>query len=168
MLICAEHLTKRVTLGLESITILQDVSLNIDQGGDTTSQGLEKLPAALLHYRPKIVIIALGANDGLRGLPVSLIQKNLNNMVTLAEQTHAKVLLVGLLIPVNYGPIYRTQFENVYKDIMKRRHLITVPFLLKDIALDPTLMQADQLHPNALGQPRILENVWPYLKKLLK
>lgn len=141
--------------------------INISMGGDTTSQGVEKLPAALKEYQPEIVIIALGANDGLRGLPASLIEKNLNTLITFSQTYHAKILLVGLLIPINYGPVYRSQFEQVYKTLTKKYHLIEVPFLLKDVALDPQLMQTDGLHPNTAGQPIILENLWPYLEKLL-
>lgn len=141
--------------------------VNISMSGDTTSQGLAKLPSALRQYKPTVVIIALGANDGLRGLPVSLIQQNLNQLVLLATQHQAKVLLIGLLLPLNYGPLYREQFEQVYKTVANRYHLYQVPFLLKDIALNPDLMQIDGLHPNATAQPLILENVWPFLKKAL-
>lgn len=141
--------------------------VNISMSGDTTSQGLAKLPSALNQYQPELVIIALGANDGLRGLPIYLIQENLNKMVLLSKQHHAKVLLIGLLLPLNYGPVYRDQFENVYKHVSNRFQLLQVPFLLKDIALNPDLMQADGLHPKAIAQPQILENVWPYLQKTL-
>ncbi len=141
--------------------------VNISMSGDTTSQGLAKLPSALNQYQPELVIIALGANDGLRGLPVSFIQKNLNKMVLLSKQHHAKVLLIGLLLPINYGPTYRNQFESVYKHVSNRYQLLQVPFLLKDIALNPDLMQADGLHPKAAAQPLILDNVWSYLKKTL-
>lgn len=141
--------------------------VNISMSGDTTNQGLIKLPGALSQYKPAVVIIALGANDGLRGLPVSLIQENLNKLVLLCTQHHAKVLLIGLLLPLNYGSLYRTQFEEVYKTVANRYHLHQVPFLLKDIALNPSLMQIDGMHPNATAQPLILENVWPYLTKTL-
>jgi acyl-CoA thioesterase-1 len=141
--------------------------VNISMSGDTTSQGLTKLPAALNQYQPAVVIIALGANDGLRGLPTALIQKNLDKLVLLSKQRHAKVLLIGLLLPLNYGPLYRAQFERVYSAVTNRYHLRQVPFLLKDIALNPDLMQADGLHPNATAQPLIVDNVWPFLEKTL-
>lgn len=141
--------------------------VNISMSGDTTSQGLAKLPSALKQYKPTVVIIALGANDGLRGLPVSLIEQNLNQLVLLSTQYHAKVLLIGLLLPINYGPLYRKQFEQAYKTVANRYHLYQVPFLLKDIALNPDLMQIDGLHPNATAQALVLENVWPFLEKTL-
>ena len=141
--------------------------VNISMSGDTTAQGLAKLPSALKQYTPTVVIIALGANDGLRGLPVSFIQQNLNQLVILSRQSQAKALLVGLLLPLNYGPLYRKQFEQVYKTVANHHHLYQVPFLLQDIALKPDLMQIDGLHPNATAQPLILENVWPFLKKTL-
>ncbi len=142
--------------------------VNISMSGDTTNNGIEKLPPALKQYQPAIVIIALGANDGLRGLPITLIHKNLQTLVTLSQKSRAKVLLVGLLLPLNYGPIYCKQFEETYQSISLQYHLIEVPFLLKDIALNPNLMQSDGLHPTANAQPSILENIWPYLKKMLK
>ena len=142
--------------------------INISMSGDTTSNGIEKLPAALATYQPAIVIIALGANDGLQGLPITLIHQNLKMLVTLAKKQRANVLLVGMLIPLNYGPIYCEQFEKVYSTISREYQLIQVPFLLKDVALDPKLMQADGLHPTADAQSLILDNVWPYLKKMLK
>jgi len=142
--------------------------VNISMGGDTTSNGIDKLPAALQHYHPAVVILALGANDGLRGLPATLIQKNLSTLVELAERSQAKILLVGLLIPLNYGPDYRQQFEEAYQKVIRHYHLIHVPFLLKNIALNPNLMQADGLHPTATAQPIILENVWPFLMKMIQ
>ena len=138
--------------------------INISSSGDTTNNGLEKLPAALKEYHPDVVIIALGANDGLRGLPVALIQRNLTKLVKLSQAAKAKVLLVGLLLPLNYGPVYRKQFEHVYQQVAKHFHLIFVPFLLKDIALNPKLMQEDGLHPTEEAQPLILDNLMPYLK----
>ena len=140
--------------------------INISNPGDTTSNGLEKLPKALDQYQPSIVIIALGSNDGLRGLPANEMRKNLDILITLSKKHHAKVLLVGFLIPVNYGPVYRKQFEAVFQSLIRQHHLVNVPFLLKNVALDPHLMQSDGLHPNESAQPIILQNVWPYLKKL--
>lgn len=142
--------------------------INISTSGDTTTHGVEKLPTALEQYKPKVIILALSANDGLRGLQAPLIEQNLNTLVTLSQKSGAKVLLVEMLIPLNYGPVYRAQLSAVYHTITQRHHLIHVPFLLRDVALNPALMQADGLHPTAEAQPLILDNVWPYLQKLLK
>lgn len=141
--------------------------VNISTGGDTTSNGVEKLPKALSQYQPKLVIIALGSNDGLRGLPTQLLHKNLMTLINLTHKHQARVLLIGFMLPLNYGPQYRSQFETVYQNLTDKYHLIKVPFLLERIALIPQYMQADGLHPNALAQPIILENVWPYLLRVL-
>jgi len=140
--------------------------INSSNGGDTTSNGLERLPAALKQYQPAIVILALGSNDGLRGLPIDAMKNNLMQMAELAKQSHAKVLLVGFLIPLNYGPIYRQQFEQAFKDVADRYNLPRVPFLLENVALHPELMQADGLHPNATAEPIILDTLWPYLNDI--
>lgn len=144
-----------------------DQVINISTSGDTTNNGLEKLPTALAHYHPKIVILALSANDALRGTPMSLVQQNLSTMVKLSQTAGAKVLLVEFLIPVNDGPFYREQMSVAYQKIVEQYHLVHVPFRLQNIALNPALMQKDGLHPTAAAQPLILDNVWPHLQKLL-
>ncbi len=141
--------------------------INLSTSGDTTSNGLEKLPDALKAYRPAVVILGLGSNDGLRGLAIPALKKNLSTMITLSKNANAKVLLIGFLIPPNYGPVYSEAFEQAFVDTAKKYQLQRVPFLLQNIALNPDLMQDDGLHPNEDAQPLILENVWPYLKKLL-
>jgi acyl-CoA thioesterase I len=141
--------------------------VNASVSGETSSGGLERLPRALELHRPAIVILELGANDGLRGLPVEVMRANLTQMIHLSEDSGARLLLVGIRIPPNYGPRYGDQFANVYPMLAEQKHLPLVPFLLRDVALNPSLMQEDGLHPNAAGEPLVLENVWPYLKPLL-
>lgn len=140
--------------------------INLSISGNTTSNGLDRLPSALTEYQPSIVIIALGSNDGLRGLSTVAMKANLSQMVSLAQEKHAKVLLIGFLIPLNYGPTYRKQFEQVFQDVTKQYQIPKVPFLLEQIALNPTLMQPDGLHPNENAQPLILDTVWTYLYPL--
>jgi acyl-CoA thioesterase-1 len=142
--------------------------INASVSGETSSGGLERLPRALALHTPAIVILELGANDGLRGLPVSAMQENLARMVQLSQAAGARVLLVGIRIPPNYGPRYTDQFERVYPALAQQYHLPLVPFLLEKVALDPALMQEDGMHPNAAAEPLVLDTLWPYLKPLLK
>jgi len=141
--------------------------VNASVSGETTSGGLARLPRALTLHRPKIVILELGGNDGLRALPIAQMRANLAHMVDLAEAAGAHVLLLGMRIPPNYGPDYTEQFRSCYSDVARDKKLPLVPFLLNDIALSPNLMQADGIHPNELGQPKLLANVWPALQPLL-
>jgi acyl-CoA thioesterase-1 len=141
--------------------------VNASVSGETTAGGLARLPRALELHHPKIVILELGGNDGLRALPIAQMRTNLARMVDLASAAGAKVLLLGMRIPPNYGPDYTEQFRSSYSDLARDKKLPLVPFLLNDIALTPDLMQADGIHPNELGQPRLLDNVWPVLKPLL-
>ena len=142
--------------------------INASVSGETSSGGLERLPRALTLHAPAIVILELGANDGLRGLPVSAMQENLARMVQLSQAAGAQVLLVGIRIPPNYGPRYTDDFARVYPELAQQYHLPLVRFLLQKVALDPALMQEDGLHPNAAGEPMVLDTLWPYLKPLLK
>lgn len=141
--------------------------INLSTSGDTSSNGLSKLPAALQQYKPAIVIIALGSNDGLRGLSVVALENNLSRMIALSKYANAKVLLLGAMIPLNYGPVYREKFEKVFTELASTHHVPLLPFLLENVALKPELMQDDGFHPTAAAQPIILENVWPYLLKVL-
>ncbi|MDP9008278.1 MAG: arylesterase [Pseudomonadota bacterium] len=141
--------------------------VNASVSGETTAGGLARLPRALDLHHPRIVILELGANDGLRALPIAQMRANLAQMVQLASAAGAKVLLLGMRMPPNYGPEYTQQFALVFSDLARDRKLPVVPFLLTDIALSPTLLQGDDMHPNAAGQPVLLENVWPTLKPLL-
>jgi acyl-CoA thioesterase-1 len=142
--------------------------VNASVSGETTAGGLARLPRALDLHHPKIVILELGGNDGLRALPIAQMRANLVRMVELAAAAGARVLLLGMRIPPNYGPEYTEQFRSCYSDLARDKKLPLVPFLLADIAQSPNLMQADGIHPNELGQPRLLANVWPSLQPLLR
>ena len=142
--------------------------VNASVSGETTAGGLARLPRALDLHKPKIVILELGGNDGLRALPIAQMRANLLRMVDLASAAGAKVLLLGIRMPPNYGPEYTEQFRLCYSDLARDKKLPLVPFLLNDVAQFPDLMQADGIHPNQLGQPTLLANVWPSLKPLLR
>jgi acyl-CoA thioesterase-1 len=142
--------------------------VNASESGETSGGGLERLPRALKLHNPRLVILELGANDGLRALPVTEMRANLERMVDLARGAGAQVLLVGIRIPPNYGPRYTGEFERVFPQLAKQYHLPLVPFLLEKVALDPALMQADGLHPNAHGEAPVLDTVWPHLEPLLE
>ncbi len=141
--------------------------VNASVSGETTAGGLARLPRALELHHPSIVILELGGNDGLRALPIEQMRANLTQIVTLAAAAGAKVLLLGMRMPPNYGPQYTKQFALVFSDLAGEKKMPLVPFLLTDIALTPSLLQGDDIHPNALGQPILLDNVWPALKPLL-
>lgn len=141
--------------------------INASVSGETTAGGLARLPRALSLHHPKIVILELGGNDGLRALPVAQMRANLAQMADLAAAAGARVLLLGMRMPPNYGPDYTEQFRSSYVDLARQKKLPLVPFLLNDIALSADLMQADGIHPNALGEPKLLANVWPALQPLL-
>ncbi len=142
--------------------------VNASISGETTSGGVQRLPRALTLHKPGIVVIELGANDGLRGLQVETTRGNLQKMVALAKSSGARVLLVGMRMPPNYGPRYTTDFMQMYRDIANQEGLRLVPFLLESVALDPTRMQDDGLHPNASGEPYVLDTLWPQLEPMLK
>jgi acyl-CoA thioesterase-1 len=142
--------------------------VNASVSGETTAGGLARLPRALMLHQPKIVILELGGNDGLRALPIAQMRANLAQMADLASAAGAKVLMLGMRMPPNYGADFTEQFRLAYSDVARDKKLPLVPFLLTDIALLPNLMQADGIHPNELGQPRLLDNVWPALKPLLR
>ena len=142
--------------------------VNASVSGETTAGGLARLPRALGVHHPRIVVLELGGNDGLRALPIPQLRANLKQMVDLAEAAGAKVLLLGMRMPPNYGPDYTEQFRLSFSQLASDGKLPLVPFLLKDIALVPKLMQGDDIHPNEQGQPILLENVWPMLMPLLR
>lgn len=142
--------------------------VNASVSGETSSGGLARLPRALELHRPAIVVIELGANDGLRGLPLDATRRNLTQMVELARAAGARVLLVGMRLPPNYGPRYTSEFQELFGALAKRYDLALVPFLLRDVALHEALMQADGLHPNSKAQALMLDTVWPALRPLLK
>jgi acyl-CoA thioesterase-1 len=142
--------------------------VNASISGETSLSGRNHLPELLAKERPAVVVIELGANDGLRGLPLDALRDNLAAMIDLAHRRGARVLLLGIELPVNYGPQYRDGLRAIYADLARSKRTALVPFLLDGVALDPTLMQDDGLHPLAVGEPRVLDNVWKALEPLLK
>ena len=142
--------------------------VNASVSGETTSGGRNRLQRALAQHRPAVVLVELGANDGLRGLPVKDTQANLRAMIQAAQVAGAKVLLLGIHIPPNYGPQYTQAFDAMYTSLAAEMRVPLLPFLLEGIAMNTRYMQADGLHPNAAGQPRVLATVWPRLKPLLE
>ncbi|WP_442793392.1 arylesterase [Paraburkholderia sp. HP33-1] len=141
---------------------------NASISGDTTSGGRARLPALMERLKPSIVIVELGANDALRGVPLSTTEDNLRTIIEQAQQGHAKVVLVGMYVPPNYGPDYTQKFHGLYGELSKEFHLPLVPFLLAGIVDKPDMFQADQLHPTQQAQPALLNNVWPAVKPLLR
>lgn len=142
--------------------------VNASISGETTSGGLTRLASTLAKTKPTIIILELGANDGLRGLPVKNMEENLSNMISQSKKAKAKVLLIGMRIPPNYGPQYTESFSNTYPQLSQQHKVLMVPFMLENIAAQPNLIQDDGLHPNALGQPMMLDNIWPKLQLMLK
>lgn len=142
--------------------------VNASVSGETTGGGRTRLPRALDLHRPAIAILELGANDGLRGLPLEQMRANLDAMIRLAKARGTRVLVVGMQVPPNYGPVYTTGFRTTFSELAKQHQVSLVPFFMEGIALKPELMQDDDLHPNESGQPLLLDNVWPFLEPLLK
>lgn len=141
--------------------------INASISGETTSGGATRLPELLRQHQPDIVLLELGGNDGLRGLPPQQMRANLAQMIEASQQAGAQVLLLGIRIPPNYGQAYADAFSQVYRTLAERYDVPLVPFVLEGIALDDSLMQDDGIHPTAEAQPRVLDNVWPALEKLL-
>jgi acyl-CoA thioesterase-1 len=135
--------------------------------GETTQGGLTRLPKALIQHKPDFVILELGANDGLRGIPPSVTKSNLKKMIELTQQTQAKIMLLGMKIPPNYGMAYTEQFEEQFSQLAKDYKLSFIPFFLEDVAQDLALLQEDELHPTAEAQPIILEKVLTTFKSEL-
>jgi acyl-CoA thioesterase-1 len=142
--------------------------VNASISGETTSGGRARLPALLGQHKPSVVVIELGANDGLRGLPVAAAEANLRSMVSLAQQNKAKVLLVGMRMPPNYGRAYTERFYGMYKTLSTQTKSPLVPFMLEGVADKPALFQQDRLHPRAEAHPAILANIWPKFSALIK
>jgi acyl-CoA thioesterase-1 len=141
--------------------------VNASISGETTSGGRTRLPALLKQHRPAIVVIELGGNDGLRGLPVSAMRDNLAAMIDASHAAGARVLLVGVRVPPNYGRDYAQRFASVFEELARRRKVGLVPFLLDGFAERLEYFQADRIHPNEKAQSLMLDNVWPHLKPLL-
>ncbi len=141
--------------------------VNASISGETTSGGLARLPALLGQHKPGVVVIELGANDGLRGLPLAQIRTNLDAIIKSSRDAGAKVVVLGIELPINYGPQYRTGLRDMYRDVAREFNVPLVPFVLDGVAQDPKLMQDDGLHPLAAGEPKVLDNVWPALQQAL-
>ncbi len=142
--------------------------VNASISGETSAGGLARLPHTLEVQQPRIVLLELGANDGLRGLPLAQTRANLDQMLSMLGAHGAAVLLIGLRLPPNYGERYTGAFMQMYLDLATAHKVTLLPFLLENVALKPGLMQADGLHPNEQGQPLLLDNVWPKLVPLLR
>jgi acyl-CoA thioesterase-1 len=142
--------------------------VNASISGETTSGGLARLPKLLADNKPALVVVELGANDGLRGLPLPEVRENLTKIIRSSRDAGAAVVLIGIELPINYGAQYRDGLRAMYRDLAQEFNLPLVPFLLAGVALDPDLMQDDGLHPKAEGQPKVLDNVWPVLEPALQ
>jgi acyl-CoA thioesterase-1 len=156
-------LQQRLTQDYPNYTVV-----NSSMDGNTTTEGLARLPELLKKHKPAIVLLEEGANDGLRGTPIKTIQTNLAQMIELCQQQSSQVVLLGMRIPPNYGPQYTEQFAGIYPALSKQYKTALVDFLLANVGDNQTLKQNDMLHPTAAAQPQILANVWPILKPLLQ
>jgi acyl-CoA thioesterase-1 len=142
--------------------------VNASVSGETTGGARPRLARALQLHKPAIVIIELGGNDGLRGLPLRQVGDNLADMLTQSQAVGSKALLIGMRIPPNYGPAYAEQFHSMYSALAEKFNVPVLDFFLEGVAQDEKLMQADGIHPNAQAQPRLVQNLWPVLQPLLK
>lgn len=142
--------------------------VNASISGATTSDGRSRLPALLARLHPALVVIELGGNDALRGIPLSVTADNLRFLAEQSQQHGARVLLIGMQIPPNYGTDYTQKFRRLYPQLAQEKHLALVPFLLDGLMAQPQLFQADQIHPTEAAQERLLDNVYPVLKPMLK
>jgi acyl-CoA thioesterase-1 len=142
--------------------------VNASSSGETTGGGLTRLSRALATHKPAIVIVELGGNDGLRGLPIPDIRRNLTAIIRNSQQAGARILLVGMRIPPNYGPAYTRDFKALYGDLAREYKLPLVPFFLEDIAADENQFLPDGIHPSAAAQPILLREIWPHLEPLLQ
>ncbi|WP_248804562.1 arylesterase [Pseudomonas sp. MWU13-2100] len=144
-----------------------DQVVNASISGDTSAGGQARLPALLAEHKPQVVVLELGGNDGLRGQLPTQLKQNLASMIDKSQAVGAKVLLLGMQIPPNYGPRYTQAFAKVYGELAAEKNIALVPFFLEGIGGHPELMQADGIHPAPAGQGMLLDNVWPRLKPLL-
>ena len=142
--------------------------VNASVTGETTDGAVQRLGRALAAHHPAVVVIELGGNDGLRGLPVPRLSANLDLLITKSRAAGAEVLLVGIRVPTNYGPRYTKSFQGAYQDLANRYKIGLVPFLSDQAAINLALFQADGIHPNAQAQPLLLDNLWPQLSPLLQ
>lgn len=144
------------------------IVVNASISGDTSSGGSSRIARTLQQHAPSVLILELGANDGLRGLPVAQMKQNLSAIIQQAQKAGTRVLLVGMKLPPNYGPDYTQAFEATYAELAKRHKTALVPFLLEDFATKPELFQSDRVHPTAEAQPLMMTRVWEALRPLLK
>lgn len=142
--------------------------VNASVSGETTSGGAARLPRALQIHKPAIVVLELGGNDGLRGLPIAQMRANLQDMIRRSGAAGARVVLVGMRIPPNYGPDYTQKFQGAYTDLAREYRLPLVPFFMEKVVRTPSLMQADGIHPAASAQPLLLDTIWPVLDPVLQ
>jgi acyl-CoA thioesterase-1 len=142
--------------------------VNASISGDTTGNGLRRLPRSLDIHQPDILIIELGGNDGLRGLPVEIMRANLAKMITLGRDNGARIVLAGMLIPPNYGDDYANDFAGVFPALAAEFDTPLIPFFMEGVALDPSKMQGDGIHPNTAAQPILMETVWKMLEPELE
>ena len=141
--------------------------VNLSISGETTRAAVAVLDPALPKYRPAVVIVGLGGNDGLRGINLGEMRNNLVHLVSVSREQGARVLLLGMRLPPNYGSYYAGKFHEVYKQVAAEQHVPLVPFFLAGVSEDRRLMQEDNIHPNAEAQPILLDTLWPYLEPLL-
>lgn len=142
--------------------------VNASISGDTTGNGLRRLPRALQVHQPEIVIIELGGNDGLRGISTNIMQANIEKMIGLIREQDADIVLAGMLIPPNYGEDYTQAFAKVYPTLARKYELPLIPFFMEGVALEADMMQSDGIHPNKKAQPILMETVWTTLQPELK
>ena len=142
--------------------------VNASVSGETTAGALARLPHVLELHKPAIVLVELGGNDGLRGLPIAQTRTNLDRITTLIQDSGAQPVIIGMRMPANYGPVYTQQFADLYAQVARTRHAPLVPFLLARIAADDANFQADRIHPIAAVQPQLLDTVWPVLEPVLR
>lgn len=141
--------------------------VNASVSGDTTRDALSRLETTIERHRPDIAIVELGGNDGLRAFSIDTIEGNLSRILGTLQENGVKIVLAGMRIPANYGPVYTEAFEALYPALADQYDAALVPFFMNDVATDPALMQDDEIHPNAAAQPLLLDNVWPVLEPLL-
>jgi acyl-CoA thioesterase-1 len=141
--------------------------VNASITGDTTEGGATRIVAALENFDPELVILELGGNDGLRGIPPDTMKDNLKSIIETSQASGASVILLGIRIPTNYGPRYTSAFEAVYRDLAEQLDIPWIEFFMEGVALDDALMQADGIHPNEEAQPILLDNAWPMVSKAL-
>ncbi len=141
--------------------------VNASISGDTTSSGLNRLPALLTQHQPTVVIIELGSNDALRGLSLDMSRNNLLKMSELSQQAQAKVIIVGMQIPPNFGPVYTRQFKEMFAQVAEQKNALLVPFLMEHFALDKDMFQDDGIHPNESAQKTMADTVWQVLEQAI-